>query len=36
MLQGYEALQLAKNVNDIRTKIDVIPLLFQALLLISR
>ena len=36
MLQGYEALQLAKNVNDIRTKTDVIPLLFQALLLISR
>lgn len=33
---GYEALQIAKNVNDVRTKIEVIPLLSQALLLISR
>ena len=33
---GYEALQLANNINDLRAKIEVIPLLSQALLLISR
>ena len=33
---GYEALHISTNVNDLRAKMEVIPLLCQALLLLSR